>query len=193
MAGQTNRSSPRRRGEKFMRYAMSAHGGSVYLVALAQTRSEHDAQDVAQDVFCRLLTDATAFTSDEHLRAWLLRVTVNRCRELRRMPWRRRVDALDEQAELPSPGVGTEDAALAELRADPVWQALRQLPEKLRVVALLHYVEEYSTEQIARIVGCAPATVRTRLHRARKQMRRILEPDLEAEEGHHEQADIRQV
>lgn len=57
------------RDEKFMRYAMAAHGSSVYLVALAQTRSEHDAQDVAQDVFCRLLTDATAFTSDEHLRA----------------------------------------------------------------------------------------------------------------------------
>lgn len=166
-----------------MRYAMDAHGGSVYLVALAQTRSEHDAQDVAQDVFCRLLTDATAFTSDEHLRAWLLRVTVNRCRELHRMPWRRRVDALDERAELPSPGAGTEDAALVELRADPVWQALRQLPKKLRVVALLHHVEEYTTEEIARIVGCAPATVRTRLHRARKQTRQILEPDLEDEGG----------
>ena len=84
MAGQTNGSSPRKRGEKFMRYAMGAHGGSVYLVALAQTRSEHDAQDVAQDVFCRLLTDATTFTRDEHLRAWLLRVTVNRCREIQR-------------------------------------------------------------------------------------------------------------
>ncbi|HJA28234.1 MAG TPA: RNA polymerase sigma factor [Candidatus Olsenella pullicola] len=181
------------RSEGFMRHAMAAHGSSVYLVALAQTRSEHDAQDVAQDVFCRLLTDATAFTCDEHLRAWLLRVTVNRCRELHRMPWRRRVDALDERTELPSPDVGTEDAALTELRADPVWQALRQLPEKLRVVALLHYVEEYSTEQIARIVGCAPTTVRTRLHRARKRMRQILEPDLEGEEGHHEQAGIRPV
>ncbi len=178
------------RAEKFMRHAMAAHGSSVYLVALAQTRSEHDAQDVAQDVFCRLLTDATAFTGDEHLRAWLLRVTVNRCHELHRMPWRHRVDALDERAELPSPGVGTEDTALAELRADPVWQALRKLPEKLRVVALLHYVEEYSTDQIARIVGCAPATVRTRLHRARRQMRQILEPNSKPEEESYEQASV---
>ena len=53
------------RDEKFMRYAMAAHGSSVYLVALAQTRSEHD----AQDVFCGLLTDATAFTSGGRLRA----------------------------------------------------------------------------------------------------------------------------
>ena len=95
------------RDEKFMRYAMAAHGSSVYLVALAQTRSEHDAQDVAQDVFCRLLTDAAAFIADE--------------------------------------------------------------------------------------LVCSPATVRTRLHRARKQMRQVLEPDLEDEEGHHEQADVRPV
>lgn len=181
------------RGERFMRHAMAAHGNSVYLVALAQTRSEADAQDVAQDVFCRLLTDGTTFASDDHLRAWLLRVTVNRCRELHRTPWRRRVDALDEQTELTAPGAGTEDAALAELQADPVWQALRALPEKLRVVALLHYVEEYTCDQIARIVGSPPATVRTRLHRARKQMREMLEPGYDQREGRHEQADIRPV
>lgn len=164
------------RTEKFMRHAMAAHGGSVYLVALSQTRSEADAQDVAQDVFCRLLTDGTAFTSDEHLKAWLLRVTVNRCHELWRAPWRRRVESTDDAGrELPAPGAPVEDAALAELRADPVWQALQALPEKLRVVALLHYVEEYTTEEIARIVGSPPATVRTRLHRARKQMRETLE------------------
>ena len=164
------------RTEKFMRHAMAAHGNSVYLVALAQTRSEADAQDVAQDVFCRLLTDGTAFTGDEHLKAWLLRVTVNRCHELRRAPWSRRVESADDAGrELPAPGASTEDAALAELRADPVWQALRALPEKLRVVALLHYVEECTTEEIARIVGSPPATVRTRLHRARKQMRETLE------------------
>lgn len=164
-----------------MRHAMAAHGSSVYLVALAQTRSVPDAQDVAQDVFCSLLTDGTAFSSDEHLRAWLLRVTVNRCRELRRAPWARRVESADELAcELPATEASTEDAALAELRADPVWQALQALPERLREVALLHYVEEYSCEEIARVVGCAPATVRTRLHRARKQMRGMLEPPAES-------------
>ena len=164
------------RGEKFIRYAMDRHGNSVYVTALSQTRSVHDAQDVAQDVFCRLLTDGTAFTSDEHLKAWLLRTTVNRCRELYRTPWRRRVESTDDAArELPAEDPSAEDAALAELRADPVWQALLALPEKLRVVALLHYVEEYTTEEIARIVSCRPATVRTRLHRARKQMRQTLE------------------
>ena len=175
------------RTERFMRHAMAAHGSSVYLVALAQTRSEADAQDVAQDVFCRLLTDSTAFTSDEHLRAWLLRVAVNRCRELWRAPWRRRVESTDELAQLPAPDAPAEDAALEELRADPVWQALQALPEKLRVVALLHYVEEYTTEEIARVVGSPPATVRTRLHRARKQMRETLESPTGPKEENHGQ------
>lgn len=171
---------------------MAAHGNAVFLVALSQTRSEHDAQDVAQDVFCRLLTDGTAFTSDEHLHAWLLRVAVNRCRELYRMPWRRRVESADSATrELVSPDDATEEAALAELRADPVWQALRALSEKLRVVALLHYVEEYTTEEIARIVGSPPATVRTRLHRARKKMRETLEsPAALAREESHGQAHL---
>lgn len=180
-----------KRRERFMQHAMAAHGNAVFLVALSQTRSEHDARDVSQDVFLTLLTDETEFASDEHLRAWLLRATINRCRELYRTPWRRRVESADELArELPSTDAETEDAALAELRSDPVWQALQALPDKLREVALLHYVEQYTGEEVARIVGCAPATVRTRLHRARKQMRQMLNPVSEesrAEGGHHGQ------
>lgn len=179
MTNQVDNQRPGRRDESFMQQAMTAHGGSVYLVALSQTQSVHDAQDVAQDVFLRLLTSSVAFTSDDHLRAWLLHVTVNRCRELHRAPWRRRVDALDGHTEFPATGTDTEAAALAELRADPVWQALDELPPKLREVALLHYVEEYPCDWISRIVGCAPATVRTRLHRARKQMRQLLSPEEE--------------
>lgn len=171
------------RDERFMCHALDAHGSAVYVVALAQTRSTHDAQDVAQDVFLRLLTADTPFTSEDHLRAWLLRVTVNRCRELGRLAWNRRVDGADDRllelpGDLPDPG----DAAVAALTESPVWRALRQLPDKLRVVALLFYVEELPTAQIAQVVGCSPATVRTRLHRARAQLRDALTS--ETEENH---------
>ena len=74
---------------------MDRWGGTVYLVALNQTRSVADAQDVAQDVFIRLLTSNTVFSSEEHLKAWLLRVTINRCHELHRAPWNSRVEAID--------------------------------------------------------------------------------------------------
>lgn len=164
-----------RRSEPFMRHAMREHGTPVYLVALSATRSHCDAQDVAQDVFCRLLNDPTVFSSEEHLKAWLLRVTVNRCHELARMPWRHRVDSADATGvELVDPAPSVEDAALRALEENPVWQALRALGPKLREVAHLHYVEECPTEEIARIVGCPTTTVRTRLHRARTQMRQTL-------------------
>ena len=182
---------PRRvvRDDAFLSAAMRDHGASVLRLALSQTGTRADAEDVYQDVFMALACCDTVFASAEHLRAWLLRVTVNRCRELWRTPWRRRVESTEELAQLPAPDAPVEDEALAELRADPVWQALQALPEKLRVVALLHYVEEYTTEEIVRIVGSPPATVRTRLHRARKQMRETLEsPASPAEEGHYGQA-----
>ena len=58
---------------------------------------------------------------------------------------------------------------------DELWQAVRALPDDLRVVVWLHYVEGYGTDEIAPLVGCRPATVRTRLHRARKKLRLELE------------------
>ena len=68
------------RSDAFLRRAMDAWGDTVLRVALAQTGSPSDADDVFQDVFMRLLENDTAFENDEHLKAWLLRVTINRCR-----------------------------------------------------------------------------------------------------------------
>lgn len=163
------------RSDEFMAQAMAAHGGAVYVAALGLTRSHADAQDVAQDVFLRLLTDGTEFNDADHLRAWLLRVTVNRCRELWRTPWARRVDAVDAaELTLADPAPTPEEAAVQALEESPVWAALQALAPKFREVALLYYVEELPSERIARIVGASPATVRTRLHRARMQMKKTL-------------------
>lgn len=165
-----------------MCHALDLWGNSVYRVALSQTRSPQDAQDVAQDVFLRLLESDVTFAGDEHLKAWLLRVTINRCKELHRSWWKRRVETFGDTSRLePAEVVGfhrtasPEDIALSDLQDDRIWKALRALPEHLQVAAVLFYVAECQTDDIARIVGCAPATVRTRLHRAREQMRRTLE------------------
>ena len=169
--------------DRLVQRAMDLWGRSVYLVALGQMRSVSDAQDVAQDVFVQLLRADAAFRDDEHLKAWLLRVCVNRCRELRRSAWFRRVDQVDYVDALAAEA--TEDEALRALVEHPVWAALRALPEKLRVVVQLYYVEECSTDEIANIVGCRPTTVRSRLHRARK----LMKLDLEQEADHERRAD----
>ena len=169
------------RSPEFMERAMNAHGASVYRLALNQTRSPHDAEDVSQDVFLRLLRDKTVFVDDGHLKAWLLRVTINRCLEVRRSAWRRRaVIGTDEEwatLEAVADGDPTDDPearALAALAKSPVWKAMQQLPEAWRLAVHLHHVEGYSTEEIAQLTHCKAATVRTRLHRARKKLRDAL-------------------
>lgn len=157
---------PPLRTDAFMRHAMDAWGDTVYRVALAQTGSPSDADDVFQDVFVRLLENGAAFENDEHLKAWLLRVTVNRCHDLARSSWNRRTSGLErEHAGIPAPD---------SFQAD-IWEVVGTLPPDLRIAVHLFYVEGYATEEIARIVNCKPATVRTRLHRARLLLRDTLQ------------------
>lgn len=159
---------PRLRPHAFLEGAMGRWGDTVYRVALAQTGSPADADDVYQDVFLRLLKDTTPFASDEHLKAWLLRVTLNCCHDVGRSGWKRRMRPLERQhANIPAPD---------GFRAD-IWEVVGELPPDQRAVVHLFYVEGYSTDEIARIVGCRPATVRTRLYRAREQLRIDLRPE----------------
>lgn len=162
-----------------MQSAMDSWGDIVYRVALSQTCSHQDAQDVAQDVFLRLLTSPVEFEDGEHLKAWLLRATINRCRELHRSWWKRRVQgASDAEAFVNASALAdsspTEEAALRAVERHPIWQALRKLPEQLRATVTLHYIEGISCAQIARIMECRPATVRTRLRRACTKLRGLL-------------------
>ena len=156
--------------EAFLKQAMADWGDAVYRLALGQTRSRADAEDVYQDVFLRLLDSGTAFESPEHLKAWLLRVTVNRCRDLARSGWKRRTVALDPEWDAP-------DAAAHDDEDAAVWDAVGQLPEQQRTAVHLHYVEGYSTEERASALDCRPATARTWLFRARARIRELLEAD----------------
>ena len=102
---------------------MEHHGAAVYRLALCRMQSVQDAEDVYQDVFLRLLDQDAASWDEEHLRAWLLRCTVNRCCDLHRFRLRRPVLAL---ADLP------EMEAEADSGAAELWDAVARLPEKLR-------------------------------------------------------------
>ena len=120
----------------------------VYRLALAQTRSPADADDIFQDVFLRYAERSPDFRSEEHRKAWLLRVTVNRCRTHFRSPWFRRMAPLDE--------------------------AVASLPARYRAVVHLHYFEALSTEEIAAATGQRASTVRSQLTRARAILRDML-------------------
>ena len=159
--------------EHLLRNAMEHHGAAVYRLALCRMQSVQDAEDVYQDVFLRLLDQNAASWDEAHLRAWLLRCTVNRCCDLHRFRLRRPVLAL---ADLP------EMEAEADSGAAGLWDAVARLPEKLRVPIHLYYAEGYSTEEIAGLLEIPAATVRTRLRRARNKLHDLLGGDDHEEE-----------
>lgn len=144
--------------------AMAVYGASVYRLALCRMQNIADAEDIYQEVFLRLWKQDTQMWSGERVKAWLIRTTLNRCTDLHRFHLRRPVLALEELPEMEQ-----IDGGAAEL-----WTAVAHLPEKSRTVVHLYYAEGYSTEEIAQMMRIPAVTVRTRLHRARKQLKELL-------------------
>ena len=157
------------RSDAFIRQAMAAWGGSVWRLALAQTGSKEDAEDVYQDVFLRLAQNTTEFSGQEHLKAWLLRVAVNRCHDVARLRSRRPAVPLDSM-----PFEPTDAGPLSPDEVRALWEAVGELSESMRIVIHLYYQEGYSGKEIVEVLGIEPSTVRTRLQRARAQLRTSL-------------------
>ena len=145
------------------------YGNTVYRLAYAQTRSQHDADDIFQEVFLRVAQHRPVFDSEAHEKAWILRVTLNCLKSHWRAAWRRHDVPLDERIPFPAP----EERALDN--------ALRQLSPKYRAAVHLFYYEGYSAEEIARMTGEKPSTIRTRLTRARAQLRDLLKGESDDE------------
>ena len=134
----------------------------VYRLAFARTGNRSDAEDLYQEVFLRYLTKAPAFTSEDHRKAWLLRVAVNCANRFHASPWRRRTEPLSEALSVPAP------------EREDLWEELRRLPEKDRTVLHLYYYEDMTTEEIAKLLDRNPATVRSQLLRARAKLKKLL-------------------
>lgn len=149
--------------------AIDRWGDAVLRLARSRMGNAADAEDVFQTVFLRLLQSAPRFADDEHAKAWLLRVTVNCCNDAHRAPWRRRRAVFDEDAAKSVPAPEPPDAD--DERLDQLQEALGRLTGRQRAAVHLHYFEGYSTDEVARITGERPATVRSHLHRARKALR----------------------
>ena len=134
----------------------------VYRLAFARTGNRSDAEDLYQEVFLRYLTRAPAFTSEDHRKAWLLRVAVNCANRFHTAPWRKRTEPLSEALSVPAP------------EGEDLWEELRRLPERDRTVLHLYYYEDMTTEEIAQLLERNPATVRSQLLRARTKLKQLL-------------------
>lgn len=130
--------------EQAFRQAVEDHRDVVFRIALTYLRDRADADDIAQDVFLKLLKSDGHFESWEHLRRWLIRVTINECKSLFRKPWRR-VEDIENLA-------GSLSVAQDETRA--VLSDVMRLPERFRIPIVLLLLSGLFDLRDCRVVAC---------------------------------------
>ena len=136
---------------------------TVYSVIFSYVRDHDDASELSQDTFIKLYTYDGGFDSDEHMKAWLIRVAINSCNNHFRS--RKHISSSPIPEDLPSEELHELNELLAEVM---------KLPEKYRVPLHLFYYEDYSITEIAKVLDLPDATVKTRLKRGRDKLKKTL-------------------
>ena len=152
--------------EQEFNLAVEQYLNMVYRIALNWFGSVHDAEDAAQEVMLRLWKNTSGFEGDAHLRHWLVRVTINVCKDLSRAPWRLHSVPLAQAPPQP---------CADEPEAQAVVEEILRLPKKYRVPLYLYHYEGYSGREISALLRANPSTIRTRLSRARELLKHQLE------------------
>ena len=140
---------------------------SLFRLALSYTGSREDAEDAVQEVYLKYLREGRRFNSPEEARRYLMTATANQCRDLLKSAARRRNRALEEAERFAAPAEDPDTQL-------EVQRALQALDPKYRGVVYLFYYEDYPVKRIAQCLGLTQTTVRTRLDRARKQLKLLL-------------------
>ena len=153
------------RSEQEVNRAIERYADTVRRICMLHLKNRADTEDIFQTVFLKYLLHTAPFADDENEKAWLIRVTINACRDLLRSFFRSRTVPLDAVAE-----------QAAELPPDhrEVLDAVLSLPQKYKDVVYLHYYEGYAAPEIGRILGKNVNTVYTLLNRAKQQLREKL-------------------
>lgn len=139
------------------------HADMIMRIAFTYLKNRADAQDACQEVFIKVVKLKKTFKHAEHEKAWIIRVTVNVCKDALRSPWKR----------LFSP-IGDTDFPIQNGENKEVVASVLELPKKYRIVIYLYYFESYSTAEIAELLHRNESTVRTQLKRAREQLKTSL-------------------
>ena len=142
------------------------YGNRLYAAAFNVCRQNQDAEDAVQDALIALYRSDAEYMSEEHMKAWLLRVTINNAKSIRRSFWNRNKTSYEEYMD----SLTFEDESDKSLMDEVL-----RLPEKLRIVVHLHYYEGYRIEEIAQMLELSVNTVKTRLFNARKILKSRLE------------------
>lgn len=151
--------------EREFNEAVERYLDMVYRIALNWFRRPADAEDAAQNTMLRLWRAETDFQDEDHLRHWLVRVTLNECKRISSHPWRKRTVPLED-----CPPPVFRDPARGTL-----FQEVMALPGKYRLPLYLYYYEGYSVAEVGELMGLKTSTVQTRLARGRARLKTQLE------------------
>ncbi len=151
-----------------MNEAIERHADTVRRLCMIYLKNYADTEDIFQTVFLKYVLSSVSFESEEHEKAWFIRVTINACKDLLRNFFRSHTVSIDEILEQP-----------AQLSPDhrEVLEAVLSLPQKYRDVVYLHYFEDYTAPQISRILGKNVNTIYTLLTRSKRMLREKLGGD----------------
>ncbi len=138
---------------------------TVFRIALSYTKHPQEAEDITQNVFFALLREKKPFETEAHIKHWLIRVTINECKKKLRSPWRSVLPLEDCRISFP-----------AQENSD-LYDAVMDLPVKYRMPIYLHYYENYSTEEIAKLLRMPKGTVCSNLKRGREQLKQAVQED----------------
>lgn len=146
---------------------------NLFVIAFNVCKNRHDAEDVVQDTFIQYIARKKEFETEQHIRAWLIRVAINCAKNKNQAFFRRNTLPLEDYLET----ITFESAESSDLL-----EAVLQLPEKYRVVIHLFYYEDYAVKEIANILRLSEGNVKVRLSRGRTLLKNTLKEVWENDE-----------
>jgi len=139
------------------------YADTVKRICFMYMKNDADSEDILQEVFLKLVQHHKPFQSEEHEKAWLIRVAINRCKNLHKSVWRKRTDPLDADIAESSNEIEAENNAMLNL--------VLSLPPKYKDVIYLFYYENYTVPKMAKILDKNENTIYSNLHRARQLLK----------------------
>lgn len=152
---------------------VETYRSNLYAAAFSVCKNAQDAEDVVQDTFIQYLSQNKEFESEQHIRAWLIRVAINKAKNKNNTFFRRNSMPMEDYI---------ETLTFESQESSDLFEAVMKLPEKFRVVIHLFYYEDYSVNEIAAILKVTPSNVKVRLSRGRLSLRNKLKEVWEDDE-----------
>ena len=147
---------------------MEKYKDHLFAVAFNICKNAADADDVVQDTFLQYHIGDKQVENEQHIRAWLIRVTINKAKNINMSFWRRAGIPLEDYM---------ETLTFETPEAEDLFEEVMKLPEKYRIVIHLFYYEDYSIREIAQIINATESNVKVRLTRGRRLLRNVLKEE----------------